>query len=1291
MVPRWSHLGKVLCAAWRDLQHSVKQSGSESKRWLVVVHQDATRWSCGRRSRAAIFHCPLRVAECIEYIRQRRAADARLGDRSGPERGSGRSGQLRRRGLGCLHPGTPGTIQANSCRRRLGFTFLLQVWWPISRVPAGTHAAWKITGKMMLCINVADSFPRKAGQWFRARSTSSFGRLPLLRRGRGERSVSGTGHPSERNEPSADVPMSPRGWWYLLSAFWLSELCTAIVHHRNAIIELDGAARLVGGEVDCLPDIVVDDLSQKTEEILTDFASLAAREDGSSIVSKRRDLHSDLFQGFSIAITSSRGAEQVDAIYQAIRGHHAVQNAWISSSTVASLSGSGLEAWGQRIPGDPLLREVIRKQSNAHPPHVQVGVDKLHAAGIKGEGIRIAILDTGFDYKQEPFGHRIGPGQKIVYGHDWVGDFGMNISDSDDPYTECSHHGTHVLGIVAADPTDFGVVGAAPEATIELHRVFDCDDRNDEDTLFSALTAAWERGVDVINCSWGLSDSYESAITTLAARIMKNGTYVQFTAGNDGPKPFTIDTPGAAHDISAVGSVDCASSAAYFWNGSFYSNGMHHDIRWVPGLTNYTVTEFPPDLEVWAPLENVTENLPWQPSAFPATFSMPDMDKTVLLIRLDFFAIFHDQIVNLIKPKYMLTYHPMGGDLGFPGMYFPSWPLSELPDTSALATVEHETAVEIVQEIAHGNRVAITLAQQDAHTHQATYALNTRTGGRMTENSGWGPTAFGEAGVTFAAPGGRILSTLPRLYGGFGQLTGTSMAAPLVTGVVALLRQLHPDWTPDLIRNVLATTARPMPYTDNSTHDYGFLAPVIQQGGGLIDAWSAARATTLVNVSSLEFLDLNRKPASLSFSLTNAGNETISFRISHTGAASGYAKTTPEDTFFADDKYLAQSRMLMAVYAHVQVHPESLTLSPGETADVRVAVTPPAELDASRLPFYGGYITLNSTDGAQNLTIPFSGIAARLPEDLPLVDTKSVTPAIYRPADGQFLGCSTETIFELVRINDTTHFSSGAWPAITYDKPLLPIREAKVSVIDADSKQAVFTHELSHKDWRAKRWYWDGSGLEQTDVRRGRYVWRLQYLGLLARDGEYTTIDTESFRIGDERHTQQYHATFPELEDLPCDISAAKGDSSQMKGEPSPLNTDSRRAPSTRLCIPCCASGTFHMQADLLDVPLVAFYEARDVAYNWYTPSWGRRSARGRNFGHVGGPHITLSRDVLAAISAKTVQLILHFAYSSALRHFDTAVAAHGIELRPLDIGCEADHGNAGNDTSPGSRFPVCK
>lgn len=143
--------------------------------------------------------------------------------------------------------------------------------------------------------------------------------------------------------------------------------------------------------------------------------------------------------------------------------------------------------------------------------------------------------------------------------------------------------------------------------------------------------------------------------------------------------------------------------------------------------------------------------------------------------------------------------------------------------------------------------------------------------------SSWGPTLDGRTFPTFSAPGGNILSTFPKRLGGIGQLSGTSMAAPFSAGVAALVKQMHPDWDAKMIRNVLATTANPMSYNDNSTKDYDFLAPVFQQGGGLVDAFRAVYTTTVIDVPDLSFNDTtNLKP--LSFKVRNIGETAQTFK-----------------------------------------------------------------------------------------------------------------------------------------------------------------------------------------------------------------------------------------------------------------------------------------------------------------------------------------------------------------------------------------------------------------------------
>ncbi|EJD38966.1 hypothetical protein AURDEDRAFT_128569 [Auricularia subglabra TFB-10046 SS5] len=72
------------------------------------------------------------------------------------------------------------------------------------------------------------------------------------------------------------------------------------------------------------------------------------------------------------------------------------------------------------------------------------GVELAHAAGFKGKGIQVAILDTGVDYNHPSLGGGFGPGFKIEGGADLVGDDydGNNTPVPDDDPMDCYGHGT---------------------------------------------------------------------------------------------------------------------------------------------------------------------------------------------------------------------------------------------------------------------------------------------------------------------------------------------------------------------------------------------------------------------------------------------------------------------------------------------------------------------------------------------------------------------------------------------------------------------------------------------------------------------------------------------------------------------------------------------------------------------------------------------------------------------------------------------------------------------------------
>jgi len=75
---------------------------------------------------------------------------------------------------------------------------------------------------------------------------------------------------------------------------------------------------------------------------------------------------------------------------------------------------------------------------------------------------------------------------------------------------------------------------------------------------------------------------------------------------------------------------------------------------------------------------------------------------------------------------------------------------------------------------------------------------------------------FGEF-VNICAPGDTIISTVPGRYDGFGLLSGTSMATPLVAGAAGLLKAIHPDWSPKQLMLQLMNTADPV---DNQNPEY---------------------------------------------------------------------------------------------------------------------------------------------------------------------------------------------------------------------------------------------------------------------------------------------------------------------------------------------------------------------------------------------------------------------------------------------------------------------------------------
>lgn len=91
-------------------------------------------------------------------------------------------------------------------------------------------------------------------------------------------------------------------------------------------------------------------------------------------------------------------------------------------------------------------------EATKYSPHRATGVDKLHKAGVLGQGVKVGVVDTGVWYKHPALGGGFGPGFKVAGGYDFVGNVDIDHDakqPDDDPISLPDiGHGTHVAGIV---------------------------------------------------------------------------------------------------------------------------------------------------------------------------------------------------------------------------------------------------------------------------------------------------------------------------------------------------------------------------------------------------------------------------------------------------------------------------------------------------------------------------------------------------------------------------------------------------------------------------------------------------------------------------------------------------------------------------------------------------------------------------------------------------------------------------------------------------------------------------
>ena len=146
---------------------------------------------------------------------------------------------------------------------------------------------------------------------------------------------------------------------------------------------------------------------------------------------------------------------------------------------------------------------------------------------LTGEGIKVAVVDTGIDYThQDLFG--FGEDGKVVYGYDFL--------ERDNEPMDTDGHGTLVAGIIAADGR---LKGVAPKAELVAYRIASEGSYVSTNDMIRALDRAVDDGIDVVNISLGL-DYVSEEIDKAVENLVKKGVVVIAAAGNNGQTSKTI-------------------------------------------------------------------------------------------------------------------------------------------------------------------------------------------------------------------------------------------------------------------------------------------------------------------------------------------------------------------------------------------------------------------------------------------------------------------------------------------------------------------------------------------------------------------------------------------------------------------------------------------------------------------------------------------------------------------------------------------------------------------------------
>ena len=626
-----------------------------------------------------------------------------------------------------------------------------------------------------------------------------------------------------------------------------------------------------------------------------------------------------------------------------------------------------------------------------------------------GKGTVVAILDTGCDYTHSAFTTYVVkdprydrddileklPGliaysydtsveaREVYYGNITGGKiaYGYDYADKDPdimPFGE--GHGTHVAGIIGG--YDDKITGVAIDTQFAIMKVFsDYDQGATDGDILAALEDAILLEVDAINMSLGSSCGFSREAdkdykNQVFDKIKDMGISLVVAASNDyssgfggengntnktdNPDSATVGAPATYESSFAVASINgnkekymhANGNLEVFFKEAYNQSAKEYDFFEMLGITAANPRET---------IEYVT--VPGY--GYAINYSGIDVNgKIALVSRGDITFEEKVQFAHEAGARAIIIYNNVFGDISM--------------------TVGNDLRIPV---ISIGKDEGDAMAALPEGT--IVFDYYNLAGPFMSDFSSWGPTPDLHLKPEITAHGGNIFSALPG--GEYDEMSGTSMAAPNMAGIVVLIRQYvkerYPDLTPkqvtDLVNQLCMSTATIA--LDKKGNPYS----PRKQGAGIADISKSTTTPAYLYVLDEEGNDMGKTKLELGDDPTRSGSYTMTVNLKNISDASVSYRVgnivMTESVSASEPEYVAEMARMLAASSEYSVEGGSfdgttVTVEAGKVAKITVTITLSAE-DKSYLNqnfangmYVEGYLTFDNADAdGVDLNAPFLG------------------------------------------------------------------------------------------------------------------------------------------------------------------------------------------------------------------------------------------------------------------------------------------------------------------------------